>query len=147
MRRVNNLVASILGRYAFLTADTPRRCSRILLDLTGSKSDFTIVEIADRGRLGEAHDSDISTTSLLQSLVHERKKNNLSEIYIGSISRDESTAVREGVGVATPRIVELFTTTVKARGVFAVGAFYTKHRDRIDFSSGRPDRNRGIRRY
>ncbi|EFN68564.1 hypothetical protein EAG_07164 [Camponotus floridanus] len=31
--------------------------------------------------------------------------------------RDESTAGRVGVGVATPRIAELFTTTVKARGL------------------------------
>lgn len=124
MRRVNNLVASILGRFALLlTAGTPRRCSRILLDLTGLGSDFTIGEIAERGRLGEAHDSDISTTSLLnRSYTNERKRQ-----FVGKTARFRAMS-RDGRASGSGRRdaqdrIELFATTVKARGVFAVEAF------------------------
>jgi len=102
-----------------------RHSSAILADLAGLDGiQVRLYESRDRGTLtsrggawlgGHLHDV------VVGSLVGERKENNSSEM--ARFRRDESTAVRVGVGVATPRIAELFTTTVKARGVFAVGAF------------------------
>lgn len=136
MRRVNNLVASILGGFAFLTAGTPRRYSRILpMDLVRSKSGFTMVGIANRGCLGEAHNSDISTTSLLnRSCSNERETIRRKRL---DFALDESTAVREGVGVATPGIVELFNDDGEGTWCVCSRSVYMKHRDRIDSSSGR----------
>lgn len=66
----------------------------------GSRSSFTAAEVAECGNLGEAHGSDISTISSFKLLVLERG----TFVGDGSISLDESIAVRKEEGVVIPRM-------------------------------------------